>query len=508
MKTKIISLLVLIAVAFVSCQKDEADKAVLKQDVEFGVAQIDPSQLKNDWDFLCDESLVATIAEIVIDGETYYPQIFWLNGGLYTQAIKLEPGTHTVSKFVLWTEHPLTGVNPEIVMATPQNGAAFAQFVSRPVPFDIEVYEFAKTEEEVEVLCFIPERVEEFGFFWFVIDEIIIREQCFFGDLCIKSKGDYVGSYYDDLFDLDAYPFDLPAIYRVTLTRADGWSVTATNIVVVDGEATEFIAPLCIKYPDRVGVTDAYTMTLEVYVTTGSGWGFVEFYTWNFNDAFIDELILDGAVIDFVIGNCNYNPGGYVFPAYMNLPEKANVNIVHPGDPGYWNLNFTSFTPGGSYDIPLGAMTGWCGDANTGITGGNKVMYLYNSLDPATWPATMPAVLTVDKINQVNWLFNNLGSYGFNISSINPLYIVPGEITQAQGNTIQDAVWTIINGVGNFTPMSPATLTASEDMASDATPHSNFSPMPGGWAAVLMVPEVGGVPDATQAQLIFTVVDP
>jgi hypothetical protein len=123
-----------------------------------------------------------------------------------------------------------------IVMATPEAGADFAQYVARPVPFDIEVSEFAKTEEEVEVLCFIPERVEEFGFFWFVIEETIIREQCFFGDLCIKSKADYVGSYYDDLFDLDAYPFDLPAIYRVTIERAaPAWSQTYTNIVVVDG---------------------------------------------------------------------------------------------------------------------------------------------------------------------------------------------------------------------------------------------------------------------------------
>jgi hypothetical protein len=112
MKTKIISLMVLLAIAVVSCQKDEADKPVVQQDVEFGVMQIDPSQLKNDWDFLCDEELVATIAEIVIEGETYYPQVFWLNGSLYTQAIKLAPGTHTVTKFVLWTEHPVTGVDP------------------------------------------------------------------------------------------------------------------------------------------------------------------------------------------------------------------------------------------------------------------------------------------------------------------------------------------------------------------------------------------------------------
>jgi hypothetical protein len=510
MKTKIISLMVLLAIAVVSCQKDEADKPVVQQDVEFGVMQIDPSQLKNDWDFLCDETLVATIAEIVIDGQTYYPQVFWLGGSLYTQAIKLAPGTHTVTKFVLWTALP--GDGGEIVMATPNNGADFAQYVSRPVPFDIEVSEFDKTEELVDVLCFIPERVDEFGFFWFVIEETIIREQCFFGDLCIKSKADYVGSYYDDLFDLDAYPFDLPAIYRVTIERAaPAWSQTYTNVVIDDvtGEATEFIAPLCIKYPDRLGLTDAYTMTLEVYVAVGSGWDWVEFEVINFNDFYIDELTADGEVIDFVIGNCNLNPTGWVFPAYMNLPEKAEVTIANPGNPGYWDLNITSFTPGGSYDIVLGAMTGWCGDAQTTITGGNKTMWIYNSLDPASWPPDMPAVFTVAKINQVNWLFNNLGNYGYNIASIDPLYIVPGEITAAEGNTIQNAIWHIINGAGNYTALGGSEpLAFSIGMAGDAAPYGAYSPLPGGWAAVLMVPEVGGVPDATQAQLIFTVVDP
>lgn len=509
MKTKIISLMVLLALAVVSCQKDQADKPVVQQDVEFGVMQIDPSQLKNDWDFLCDEELVATIAEIEIDGETYYPQIFWLNGSLYTQAIKLSPGTHTVTKFVLWTEHPVTGVDPMIVMAAPADGADFAQYIARPVPFDIEVSEFDKTEEEVEVLCFIPERVDEFGFFWFVIDEIVVREQCFFGDLCIKSKDDYVGSYYDDLFDMDDYPFDLPAIYRVTIERNDGWSSTETNVVVVDGTATEFIAPLCIKYPDRLGITDEFTLTLEVYVAVGDSWDWVEYEEISFNDYYIDELTAEGEVIDFVIGNCNLDPNGWVFPAYMNLPEKANVTIAHPGNPGYWNLNITSFTPGGSYDIILGAMTGWCGDAETTISGGNKTMWIYNSLDPSSWPANMPAVFTVAKINQVNWLFNNLGSYGFNISSIDPLYIVPGELTVAEGNTIQNAIWSIINGPGNFSPLAGSQpLAFSTDMAGDAAPYGAFSPLPGGWAAVLMVPEVDGVPDATQAQLIFTVVDP
>jgi hypothetical protein len=148
---------------------------------------------KNDpWDFDCPTDddgnlLIPTIAQIDIkDSEgsisTYEPQVFFLNGKLYTQAIKLKPGTYEVTKFFL-----LTHAGGTIIMATPEATGNFSQYVNNPVVYGFEVNAFTKSEIEIEVLCFIAEKYAEFGFFWFEITEIVIRQFCFFG-FCANSS--------------------------------------------------------------------------------------------------------------------------------------------------------------------------------------------------------------------------------------------------------------------------------------------------------------------------------
>lgn len=520
MKTKIISLLVLIAIAVVSCQKDEATEGSVKQDVAFGITQVNPNNLKNDppWDFSCDENLIASIAEIEIAGETYYPQIFWLNGELYTQAIKLFPGTHTITKFVLWTEHPVNGTNPQIVMATPNDGADFAQYVANPVSFDIQVSEFDKVEVLVDVICFIPEEVDGFGFFWFAIDEIIVREQCFFGDLCIKAKADYEGSFYDDIFNMDDYPFDLPAIFKVKLERNDGWEQEFMNIDIVGGIAENFQAPLCIQYPDRVGVTDVFTATLYVYVAQGDAWEFVEFKTWSFNDYYIDELTQPGEVIDFVIGYCTYNPNEeWVFPPWINLPQTANITIDHDFNYLYWRLKVNSVIPfANTYDMlyvlppSYPYWTSFCGDGAIPLSEGTFNFHIYNTLYYDKWHL-MPNA-TKEEMDQVHWLINNLGTYGYDIASQDPLYILATELTVPEAKQIQDAIWIIINGLGASgvswsygpTGLTPSGYTIGEMADAAINNGTNFKPMPGQWSSVLVLKD----DNPAVYQVIFTVLDP
>jgi hypothetical protein len=266
-------------------------------------------------------------------------------------------------------------------------------------------------------------------------------------------------------------------------------------------------SPVCVQYPDNLGEVNNFEFVLYIHVPVGDVFDWVEFHTWNITD---DEEFFDIAedgVVDFVLGNCVYSDTDLLLAPYMNLPETAFIDLIFDQrqGPGYWELDIQSVFPNGSYDLPLGYMAGWCGDANTQINEKKYTFHVYSSLYPASWPIGLPASFDVNKINQINWLFNNLGSYGFTISG---LYIEIGELSQDDGLVIQDAVWTIMHGPAGFTP-NGGDITLSQTMALAASTHGTFSPLPGGWAAIILVPEdEGGVPDATKAQLILTVVDP
>jgi hypothetical protein len=194
---RVLQTILLIAI-LTACIKEETVKTVTKQEVSFGVDWVDPDGLKNDaWDFDCqlDENgnlLIPTVAQIDIKNAagniaTYTPQVFFLNGQLYTQAIKLEPGTYEVTSFFL-----LTHAGGTIIMATPAEGGTFAKYVSNAVAYEFQVNAFEKAQVDIEVLCFIAEKYADFGFFWFEITEIVIRQFCFFGDICANGGSEFL----------------------------------------------------------------------------------------------------------------------------------------------------------------------------------------------------------------------------------------------------------------------------------------------------------------------------
>lgn len=197
---KAVIIFVLIALAFAGCQKDEThDNFVVMQEVTFGVDLIDFNGLKNDqWDFRCypdDDGNFPEprIAQIELKDannvtKTYYPSVFIINEKVYTQSLKLATGIYTVTKFLLWSDHPLTGNNSTIVMAAPEAGTEFADYVNPAIPFNITIDSFLKTEVDTEVLCFLPQEYESFGFTWLELTEIVVREFCFFGDICANGE--------------------------------------------------------------------------------------------------------------------------------------------------------------------------------------------------------------------------------------------------------------------------------------------------------------------------------
>ena len=477
---------ILILIPLVSCQEKEADPAVNEQDVVFNALEVIPGNgLKSTDDWECKE-LEPDYAHIIIDGQDHFPSLYRLDGKLYTQAIKLLPGVHTVSQFLLMDDHMTPGImsDDEIVMATPYAPPApYGVFVTKPLDFTFSVLSFEKTEIDVEVLCFEDHDYLEFGFDWFAVTEIVVREQCFFGDFCVKNPADYTGSYYAN--QSTGLQIDMPAIFKIVVKKNGAPLPNSPFTNASSGANWGVGAPVCIQYPDNLNVEgDEFTFELWIYVKTGNNFSFKKFHTWTFED---EEMIPAGedGVVDFVLGSCNLTSPDLLLAPYQNLPTSASINIAQPADPGFWNVYVNSVYPAGSYDLPVYVnLTGWCGNKNNTIGNGNHNMNVYTSLYSTGWPAGMP--FTLDKIARVNWLFNNLDNYGMDVLTI----------SDAEGDIIQDALWNILNGT--------ATTGLALTMADDSGTHGDFVPLPGGWAAVLFVKS--NMPG--MYQLIFTMIDP
>ena len=182
----------------------------------------------------------------------------------------------------------------------------------------------------------------------------------------------------------------------------------------------------------------------------------------------------------FVIGNCLYEEVDVWLPPWMNLPTGITYDCVHPGENSYFDITLSDIGPG--YDIQNGGpYEGWCADLNNDIGPGIYIMDAYSSLYPELLPGLWS--LKGDALNSCNWLFNHLELYTYT------------------ADEMQDALWCLFDGV-------PCTGVAAE-MVADALIHSDYSPLPGGWAAVLFFDvEDDPFDDESHTQITFFVVDP
>jgi hypothetical protein len=510
-------LIVLAAGLMFSCQKK--DDTPQFQDVSFKAIELAPDAgLKSTADWIC-KSDVPTNAELVIDGTTYNPELFELDGVLYTQALKLpvQAQQYCVTSFILYKEGnnvPGYQTNPAgdvVVFGTPLANSTYEPYITPAyrLPYCFTVTAFTKAELPIEVLCYLDADYDAFGFDWFAITEIVIREQCFFGDFCIKHTADYHGSNYtlQSTWPGDVPFWDAPAIIEIVVSKRtalnpETWTPVEyspfTNNTANAGYGVG--APVCIQYPDNLSIPgETFKAELYILVKQGNAFNFVKFHEWTFVD---DQMIVpappasDG-VVDFVLGSCNLSGTDLQLAPWQNLPVSASVEIWNPGTTHntYWDIRFHSYTPAGSYDLPLmpptptAYMAGWCGDAGTTINEGTFNANLYSSLRTFGWPTGVP--FTLQQIATVNWLMNHLNDYGFNIL---------GSDQGGQAGPIQQAIWKLLNGTYNVTTPNPIAV----DMYNDAVGQTNFVPLPGGWAAVLIIKDN----DPDKYQLVFVVVDP
>ena len=377
---KVILLFLITAVMF-SCKKNETTQpADQYAEVSFNVTTLVPDA-DRDWTYEydvpeCDPNAIPGWALMIItdadgvelegdgiegpNGNNYFKaMVFYTNGELYTQTIKLPVTmcddapdcceTYFVTEFYMYDE---TG---EMIKAAPATDSDFFQFVTQTLPVELTICAFTKTEFYIDVLCFSPDYYELFGFFWFEITEITIREICFFGDVCIDWWMDpspwhqygvplWVWYEYENTYQLQqaGIQMDMPAIFSLVLYKFDP---VAQTWVIINSWSNETWygegAPLCFRYADYDAIDgEEFVIAMYIYGPWNYDpaihgrevlWGYTvddgsredlptnAQHLWYFTDNALEDLDMgypDGdGVIEFAWGNCVEDPE-YQLPEY------------------------------------------------------------------------------------------------------------------------------------------------------------------------------------------------
>ncbi len=380
---KKVFLLFLIAAVMFSCKKNETTQPAADQfaEVSFNVTTLVPDA-DREWtyDYDVPECIPDAIPGWALmkitdaagnelegdgvegpNGTNYFKVlVFYTNGELYTQSVKLPVtmcdnapnccDTYYVTEFFVYDENGVP------YKAAPAIDSDFFQFVTQTLPVTLEICAFEKKEFYIDVLCFTPDYYELFGFFWFEITEITVREICFFGDICIDwwmtpSQWHFYGDgvplsvWYNETNmyqQQDAgIQMDMPAIFALALYKMD--PITQEYIFINSWSNETWYgegAPLCFRYADYDAI-EGEQFAIKMYIY-GPWWysaptreelfgytiddGLRDWQTddaqhvWYFTDNALEDLDFgypDGdGVIEFAWGNCVEDPE-------YQLPESA-----------------------------------------------------------------------------------------------------------------------------------------------------------------------------------------
>ncbi len=392
-----ISVAIFMSLVLFSCQKENTEPVDSpEQGVEFALNAA--SRLKSSDCF----SQKADYARINIDGETKKVEVYYINGKPHTKTIKLAEGEHTLQEFMLMDDNktPNDDSDDVLIAATPHTGSEFAKYVEMPLNSKFEVQKFKKTKMSISVLCYNEIEYSNFGFVFFGIEQVVVREQAFFGDICICRLNDYETSPYAG--QAKGLQLDMPAIAKVEVWRND---------VKVDEFSNEDYLgedkPLIVRYGDVLHHEDNFELKLFVLVKQGKEFKYKHFHSWKFKD---DQKIDagDDNVVEFVLGSCA-NEADVVLPQWMNLPPDADYTIttVEPNEQNsYVGIKLENIAEG--FEIENGAYASSCADHNTPIQVGKTYkMKVYSSL----YPDQLPKFAQSYKWEKFNWLYNHLDWY-------------------------------------------------------------------------------------------------
>jgi len=482
-----------LVVSAISCSKDDGTPVVVSenQDVVFDITNFVPQVAgknvfvtgkENDEVLpvpVCSDA-EASYVEILIGETPYTLQLVTLNDKTETEVLKLAPGDYDLKSFIVYD------ANGNPIWASPMMGSYYQNLWTLKGVNDLTftVDKFEKRRIPLDVLCYKPFQYEEFGFAWFAYAKIEIHTVCFFGDICTKFYEEFhaEGSpYYGQKYD----GYDFPAMFSIVVKNGDN----VVNDQTINGnELWQGVgAPLCIEYPDQVGVAE--TFTFDIWLTMPDGSGKV-IYTGTFDDTAnsaagnADGFGGSDGIFDFVVGNCSYdgNDANMELPAYIPLPKSADM-LTSWGAQGFdiyeFYMTFSNFDPAPVPGV-LEEQTyrALCGEEDVSIyVPGQYRVDFYSSLELATIPSEYTAL----PWGSLNYIANNYDAY-----------------TMVE---TQQAIWYLLNPSGT-------TYGVNNQLAMDAAANPNFVPTVGDFAVVLVDPfrEVDG--QRISYQLLIVRVDP
>ncbi len=463
-----------------SCNKDDVTLQDQLASVSFDISNFNNAKNKSDLkkgqdDYelpKCVEG-TASYVEMTINGKEYTLKVLSnLGNGTETEVVKLPEGKYSIGEFAVFT------ADNTPLWAAVTNGSYYDEmFNLKSVALDFTIESFKKQKVEIDVLCYQPFDYQKFGFDWFQFAKIEVKTVCFFGDVCTKFFEDfhtrdgspYVGQEYDG--------YDFAAIFDVNIYDGQKNLVNSASNLSWKGVGQ----PLCIEYPDAVGVDETFTFEILLYMPYGTT---ELIYEGSFTDKqWAEEGNAEGfggadGVFDFVVGNCSYdgNDADEELPAYIPVPKSVSYKVSNVWGNGetYLNIEFKEISPIGVYEIEKGEIyQSFCGDKLNYITPGTwySGASVYSSLDVAN----LPTSYTNYEWGALNWLVNNMNNY-----------------TDKQR---QNAIWNIIHN---------KTL---EDggLSALALTHPNFKPTVGDYAIVLFDANAGNGDDI---QLQIVRIDP
>ena len=449
------------------------------------------SKAKASDDIICSD-LKADYVKYKIDGGDFKTiSVFYDAGIPYTNSTKLNVGTHTISEFLVYSDNntPNDTSDDVLLSATPHTGSTYAGYVTNPLNFTFAITVDQKLPVKVQTVCFTPKTFDNFGFAYFKLGEINVKQLWFFADFCIKNKADYDGSQYaaQTGWTSNSGPFiDAPAIMKIEVWDNGVLQNTYSNSS--QGEK------LGVNYADYAGQADNYELKLFILVRQGTAFNYVYFKSWTFTDV---SNIADGndGVIDGVLGNCYdpTTPPDFILAPWMNIPSQATYTITafNPATLGAYVDATLSNIPAG-YDISNGTYASNCADHATTINVGQSYnMDVYSSL----YPDKLPLFVQSTKWDRINWLYNHLDWY-------------PGYLW----SDVQGLIWLYDSPAWNGAADSnvPALTALTTKMKHDADLYgAGYRVPPGGNACIIFVP-AGTLPTATNPtiQTMFIKVDP
>ncbi|CAM4112891.1 thrombospondin type 3 repeat-containing protein [Gillisia hiemivivida] len=148
-----------------------------------------------------------------------------------------------------------------LIWVAPIAPGDFAGYITKPLPFDVDVYANSKPYIDVEVLCFDRRDVNEYGYPFFDLVPGKIYPLCFFANLCVGDRH-FVGNYTLDLYYDDGTG-------RIQLyTSGDANAMPNTGVLANNNY---FADPLCLEVPDKPeGFLDSQDYLF--YVITPKDW--------------------------------------------------------------------------------------------------------------------------------------------------------------------------------------------------------------------------------------------